>query len=106
MKLDKDSFLENMNMVELEGKKVMVHPSQAESTQGKEIVIGEERPSRMIKPKGPKDGQCAKNERSKPQSRPKATFNILMAMYNEGMAIIWERKNWTIRFPWIRSVHL
>jgi hypothetical protein len=27
MKLNKDSFLVNMNMVELEGKKVMVQPS-------------------------------------------------------------------------------
>jgi hypothetical protein len=42
MKLDKDSFLANMNMVELDGKKVLVRPSQAESTKGKEVVIGEE----------------------------------------------------------------
>jgi hypothetical protein len=45
-----------MNMVELEGKKVLVWPSQAETTKGKEVVIGEERPSRMIKPKSLKDG--------------------------------------------------
>jgi hypothetical protein len=51
MKLDKDPFLIKMNMVELGGKKVLVQPSQAESTKGKEIVIGEERPPRMIKPK-------------------------------------------------------
>jgi hypothetical protein len=37
MKLDKDSFPMNMIMVELEGKKVMVRPSQAESTKGKEL---------------------------------------------------------------------
>jgi hypothetical protein len=40
MKFVKDLFLVNMNMVELEGKKVMVRPSQAESTKGKEVVIG------------------------------------------------------------------
>jgi hypothetical protein len=57
MKLDKDLFLANMNMVELKGKKFMVQPSQAESTKGKKVVIGEERQSRMIKPKSPKDGQ-------------------------------------------------
>jgi hypothetical protein len=57
MKLDKDLFLTNMNMVELKGKKVWVRPFQAESTKGKEVVIGEERPSRMIKPKSLKDGQ-------------------------------------------------
>jgi hypothetical protein len=57
MKLDKDLFLANMNMVELKGKKFMVQPSHAESTKGKKVVIGEERQSRMIKPKSPKDGQ-------------------------------------------------
>jgi hypothetical protein len=57
MKIDKDSFLANMNMVELEGKKVLVWPSQAEMTKGKDVVIGEEWPLRMIKPKNPKDGQ-------------------------------------------------
>jgi hypothetical protein len=35
MKLDKDPFPANMNMVELEGKKVLVRPSQAETTKGK-----------------------------------------------------------------------
>jgi hypothetical protein len=57
MKLDKDSFPVNMNMVGLEGKKVLVRPSQAETTKEKEVVLGEERPPRMIKPKSLKDGQ-------------------------------------------------
>jgi hypothetical protein len=57
MNLDKDSFLANMNMVKLDGKKVLVWPPQAESTKGMEVVIGEEQPSRMIKPKSPKDVQ-------------------------------------------------
>jgi hypothetical protein len=42
MKLDKDPFSVNMNMVELEGKKVLVQPSQSKTTKGKEVVIGEE----------------------------------------------------------------
>jgi hypothetical protein len=49
IKLDKDSFPTNMNMVELEGKKVMVWSSQAKLTKGKEVVIGEGRQLRMIK---------------------------------------------------------
>jgi hypothetical protein len=57
MKLDKDLFPTNMNLVELNGKKVLVQLSQAESTKGKDVVIGEERPLRMIKPKSLKDGQ-------------------------------------------------
>jgi CheY-like chemotaxis protein len=56
MKLDKDLFLMNMNMVELDGKKVLVRLSQAESSNSKEVVIGEERPPMMIKTKSSKDG--------------------------------------------------
>jgi hypothetical protein len=97
MKLDKDPFLANMNMVELKGKKVLVRPSQAESTKGKDVIIGEERPPRMIKPKSPKRGQWPKNEGGKQQQRPKATFDILMAKYKEGRADIRGHENRTIR---------
>jgi hypothetical protein len=51
LKLDKDPFPANMNTVELNGKKLLVQPSQAESTKDKEVVIGEERQPRMIRPK-------------------------------------------------------
>jgi hypothetical protein len=51
MKLDKDPFSVNMNVVELDGKKVLVRPSQAKSTKGKDVIIEEEWPLRMIKPK-------------------------------------------------------
>jgi hypothetical protein len=44
MKPDKDTFLTNMSMVKLNGNKVLVRPSQAKSTKGKEIIIGEELP--------------------------------------------------------------
>jgi hypothetical protein len=97
MKLDKDPFLTNMNMVKFKGKKVMVQPSQAESTKGKEVVIGEERQPRMIKPKSSKDGQWRKFERSKPQQCPKAIFYILMAKYREGRADIREHENLIIQ---------
>jgi hypothetical protein len=101
MKLDNDSFLMNMNMVELKGKKVLVQPSQAEMTKGKEVVIGEERPPRMIKPKSSKDDQWQKNEGGggKLQRRPKATFNILLAKYKEGRADVRGRENQTIQNP-------
>jgi hypothetical protein len=96
MKLNKDPFPVNMNMVKLDGKKVLVLPSQAESTKGKEVIIGEERPPKMIKPKSSKDGQWKKNEGAKPQQCPKATFDILMAKYKEGRDDIRDRENWTI----------
>jgi hypothetical protein len=97
MQLDKDHFLVNMNMAELIGKKVLVQPSQVESTKGKDVVIGEEWLSRMIKPKGPKDGQWWKNEGTKLQKCPKATFDIPMAKYKQGRASIRGRKNRTIQ---------
>jgi hypothetical protein len=97
MKLDKDLFPVNMNIVELYGKKVLVQPSQAKSTKGKEVVIGEERPPRMIKPKNPKNNQWKKNKGSKPQRCRKATFDILMNKYKKGKAGIRGHKNKTIR---------
>jgi hypothetical protein len=97
MKHEKDPFPTNMNTIKLDRKKVLVRPSQAELIKGKEVVIGEEQPPRMIKPKSPKDGQWQKNERNKPQQRPKATFDILMAKYKEGRAGFRGRENWTIR---------
>jgi hypothetical protein len=96
MKLDKDPFLVNMNMVELDGKKVLVQPSQVELIKGKEVVIGEERPLRMIKSKSPKDSQWRKNEGSKLQKCPKATFDIFMTKYKEGRVGIREREHWAI----------
>jgi hypothetical protein len=97
MKLNKDSFSMNKNMVEFDGKKVLAQPSQAESTKGKDVVIGEERPPKMIKLKSLKDGQWRKNKRGKPQQHPKATFDILMTKYKEGRADIRGHENRTIR---------
>jgi hypothetical protein len=106
IKLDMDPFLMNMNMVKLEGKRVLVRPSQAETTKGKEVVRGEEQPPRMIKPKSLKAGQWQKNEGVKPHRCPKATFDILMAKYKEGRAGVRGAKtrpseipNQTVRFP-------
>jgi hypothetical protein len=91
MKLDKDMFPTNMNMIKLNGKKVLVWPSQADSAKGKEVIIGEECLPKIIKSKSPNDGQWQKNERSKPRQRPKATFDILLAKYKEGRVSIRER---------------
>jgi hypothetical protein len=113
MKVDKDPFPVNMNIVKLDGKKVLVWLSQAELTKGKDVVIGEERLPRMIKPKSPKGGQWQKNEGGGGKLRqcPKATFDILMAKYKEGKAnirgcenqTIW---NTTVQFPCVRPAHL
>jgi hypothetical protein len=40
----------------------------------------------MIRPKNLEIGRWKKNERSKPRSHPKVTFDILMAKYKDGKA--------------------
>jgi hypothetical protein len=97
MKLNNDLFLANMNMIKLDENKILVWPSQAESTKAKEVVIGEERSPRMIMPKNLKYGQWQKNEGGKPQRRPKATFDILMAKYKECRAGSRGHENQTIQ---------
>jgi co-chaperonin GroES (HSP10) len=106
MKPDKDLFSANMNTVELDEKKVLVRPSQVESTKGKGIIIGEERQLRMIRPKNLEIGRWKKNERSKPRSHPKATFDIHMDKYRDGKADIRGHENQTIQFSWIRPILL
>jgi hypothetical protein len=51
MKLDIDPF--PMNMVELEGKRVLVRIDQVESTKGKNVVVYDELRHWMIKPRKP-----------------------------------------------------
>jgi hypothetical protein len=99
MKLDKDPLSMNMNMVELKGKKVLIQPSQVETTKGKEVVIGEEWPPRIIKPKSPKHGQWKKNEGASRNVAQKVTFDILLAKYKEDRASVRRHKNWSIQNP-------
>jgi hypothetical protein len=57
----------------------------------------------MINPKSPKDGQWQKNKGGKPQCRPKAIFDILVAKYKEGRAGVRGRENRTIQNPKLDS---
>jgi hypothetical protein len=57
MKLNKDLFPTNMNMVKLDEKNILDQPSQDKLTKGNKVIIGEEWLPRMIKPKSLKDGQ-------------------------------------------------
>jgi hypothetical protein len=75
-------------------------------TKGKEVIIGEERQPRIIRPKNPKIGRWKKIERSKSRSHPKVTFDILVAKYRDGNADFRGHENWTIQFPWIKPVLL
>jgi hypothetical protein len=110
MKLNKDPFLANMNMVELDGKKVLVQPSQVESPKGKDLIIGEEHPPRMIKLKSSKDGQWRRASHSDAQRPPSTSSwpSIRKARLTSG--IVKTRPfgipNRTVQFPWVRPAPL
>jgi hypothetical protein len=59
MKLDVDPF--PVNMVDLEGKRILVRTNQAETTKGKQVVVSDELRNRMIKPKSPEVGVWKEN---------------------------------------------
>jgi predicted GTPase len=79
MKLDVDLF--PMNMVELEGKKVLVQTDQAESTKGKDVVVSDDLRHRMIKPHIPEVDAWKENVGHKPIQRVKPTSNMLIEKY-------------------------
>jgi hypothetical protein len=113
IKLDKDPFLMNMNMVELDRKKVLIRPSQVESTKGKDVVIGEERPMRIIKPKSLKGGQWQKNEGASHSNaqRPPSTFSWINTRKAGSASVVSKIRpsripNRTVRFPWVRLAYL
>jgi hypothetical protein len=109
-----------MNTVELDGKKVPVRPSQAKSTKGKEVIIGEERRPRMIRPKNPKmaNGRRSREESHDLVQKSPSTsswLNTEMARPVLGVAKTGPSgsqtglsvfPNRTIWFPWIRPVLL
>ena len=43
MQIDQNPFPMHANMLELKNPKILIRPSQAKSTKGKNVVIGEER---------------------------------------------------------------
>ena len=87
MKLDSDPFL--VNMVNFERKKVLVWPSQAESTKGKDVIIGEDNVKpKMIKPKDLEVGHWKVNERkskaTKKLKKPETYIQCTFAQYESG----------------------
>jgi hypothetical protein len=66
-------------VLNLEGKKILVRPSQAETTKGKNVIIGESR------------------EKVRPTTKkPKPTFDEPSAKYKKGNAHTKSRQNQTI----------
>ena len=64
MQVDQNPF--PMHMLKLKNPKVLIRPSQAESTKGKNVVNGDERPEKKLTLKTP---QAAKTPGGKTRSR-------------------------------------
>ena len=86
MKLDQEPFPANVNTVELEGKKVLIRQSQAESNKGKNVVICTTREPKTFKHRSPEVGRSKTNERRQSPPHPKASFDTLQAKYKDGWA--------------------
>ena len=63
MKLDKDPF--PINVIDFEGKRVLVRTDQAETTKGKNVVISDDLKLKMIIPMSPEVGVWKVNERKR-----------------------------------------
>nr|CAH66649.1 OSIGBa0146I21.6 [Oryza sativa]CAH66655.1 OSIGBa0092J07.1 [Oryza sativa] len=82
MKLDDEPF--PVNTINFNDKKVLIRLEQAESTKGKEVVIGEPMP-KMIVPKKPEVGVWKQNKSGASTSnaprKTKVTFDMLLEKY-------------------------
>jgi hypothetical protein len=50
MRLDTEPFPANVNVIDFEGKKILVRASKADSTRGKDVVVSDELRPGMMKP--------------------------------------------------------
>jgi hypothetical protein len=83
MKLDTYPFPMNVNMINFEEKRVLVHTSQADSTQRKNVIVLDEPRLRMVKPRNPEPGQWQVNKALRARTRVKPTLDMLLEKYAE-----------------------
>jgi hypothetical protein len=76
MKLDTNLF--PIGMVELMDKKILVRTDQAETTEGKNVVVSDELCNRMTKPHNPEIGVWKENVLRKPTKRVKPMSTMLI----------------------------
>jgi hypothetical protein len=90
MNLDTDLF--PIGMVELMDKKVLVRTDQDEMTKGKNLVISDELWNRMMKPHNPEIGMWKENVLWKLAKRVKPTSAMLIEKYQQQL-----EENWRYR---------
>jgi hypothetical protein len=83
MKLDTDLFLTNVNLINFEEGKVLVHSRQADSTKGKNVIMSDESRAKMIKPESPEPGVWKVNQRRWAKPRVKTTSYMLLEKYSQ-----------------------
>ena len=71
MQIDQNPF--PVHMLELNNPKVLVRPSQAESTKGKNVVIGDERPEKKLTQKIPQGAKILGGQDKKKKADNKST---------------------------------
>lgn len=69
MKLDSDPF--PVNVIVFANKKMLIRSHQTESAEGKNVVVHDSVPPRMIKPKNPEVGVWKVNKGKKPVLKPR-----------------------------------
>jgi hypothetical protein len=81
MKLDTDPFPVNVNLINIEEKRVLVHTRQADTTRGKNVIMSDEPRARMVKPRNPEPGVWKVNRRRWIGSKVKPTSSMLREKY-------------------------
>jgi hypothetical protein len=81
MKLDTNPFPTNVNMINFEEKRVLVHTSQADTTRGKNVIVSDEPRFRMIKPRDPEPEKWKINQHGQSKHRVKPTSAMLLEKY-------------------------
>jgi hypothetical protein len=71
MQVDQNPF--PVHMLELKNPKVLVRPSQAESTKGKNVVIGDERPEKKLTLRTPESTKTLGGQDKKKKADNKST---------------------------------
>jgi predicted double-glycine peptidase len=62
MRLDTDPFPANVNMINFEEKRILVHTTQADTMKGKNVIVSDEPRVRMLKPRIPEPGVWTVNQ--------------------------------------------
>jgi hypothetical protein len=81
MRLDNDPFPANVNMINFEEKKILVHTSHADSTWGKNVIVSDEPRARILKPPNVEPRVWKVNQKMKVQFRVKPTSDLMLEKY-------------------------